>query len=128
MGGISAPRFKGKLKRDIAIEAFKKLGKYADYEQVNAYFRKHYKIRCEPSMFARARAKSQGKPGPVKRRYRGTKRKDMVGIIARIRELAKDVESYPELAKIVRGVRRTANDTGGYDRLLEIIDALSEGT
>lgn len=126
---VSAPRFKGKLKREIAEEAFQKLGKYASLEQVDAYFKKHYGIpHIERSMFARYRAKAQGRPGPVRRQYRGTKQKDVAGIIARVRELAKDVGSYDDLADIVAYVRQTAKDVGGYDKLLDIIGSLTEGT
>jgi hypothetical protein len=105
---ISAKRFKGKLKRDIADEAFSKIGPNA-IAQVDAYFQKHYKIsHCERSMYQAAKRRAKGKPGPVKRRYRATDRKDIAGIVARIRQLAHDV--------------------GGYDQLTEIISALTDGT
>lgn len=105
---VSAQRFKGKLKREIADEAFKKLGPKATVQQVDAYFQKYGLPICERSMYAAAKRRAEGKPGPVKRRYRRTKRKDMAGIIARVRELAHEV--------------------GGYDELVEIIAALTDGT
>lgn len=126
---ISAPKFNGRLKREIADEAFRKLGKYASIDQVDAYFKKYYGIsHCERSMFSRARANAQGRPGPVRRRYRNCEQRDMAGIIARIRELAKDVGSYGELADIIRTISETKNRAGGYYKLLDIIAALTEGT
>lgn len=125
----SAQRFRGKLKREIADEAFQKLGPHATIYEVDAYFDEHYGIpHCERSMFARARANAQGRPGPVRRRYRRNRQKDMASLIARVRELAKDVGSYKETANIIRGLTKLKRKAGGYNQLLDIIAALTEGT
>ena len=60
----SAPRIKGKLKREIADEAFVILGKSATVYQVDQYFRKHYSLpHCERSMYGAAKRRAEGKQG-----------------------------------------------------------------
>lgn len=48
---ISAERFKGKLKREIANEAFKKFGPEATIQQVDKHFQKYGLPHCERSMY-----------------------------------------------------------------------------
>ena len=103
---VSAKRHKGKLKREIADEAFRELGPDATVRQVDAYFKKHYKIDgCERSMYAAAKRRALGKPGPVPRRYRREK---------------------PDLLDIVVQTKRLANDVGGWDKLIELINVLRD--
>lgn len=60
---ISAKKIKGKFKRDIAREAFKKLGPNATVIQIDAYFKKNYKLPfCERSMYWRYKREAQGIP------------------------------------------------------------------
>ncbi len=105
---ISAPRFKGKLKREIADEAFQKIGPDATVAQVDAYFKKHYKIpTCERSMFAAAKRRANGKPSPLPRRYRrNASEVDVLDVIVRAKQLALDLGSWDkliELASILKG-------------------------
>ncbi len=104
----SAPRFKGKLKREIAAEAFEKIGKDATVQQVDEYFRKHYGLPfCERSMYAVAKRVANGKPRPMIRRYQrvSEKRADIVGVIARLKQLAYDAGGWDELEELIKVMR-----------------------
>ena len=79
---VSAPRFRGKLKREIADEAFEKHGPEATIQQVDAHFKRYGLPYCERSMYWAARRRAEGKPGPVRRQYRRTKRKDMAALVS----------------------------------------------
>jgi hypothetical protein len=104
----SAPRFEGKLKREIAIEAFKKYGPGATIQQVDAYFQKYGLQNCERSMFSAAKRMAEGKVPPLRRKYRrnADDEKDILGLIIRAKQLAYDL--------------------GGWDHLEEFIDVLSD--
>lgn len=107
---VSARRFKGKLRREIADEAFAKLGKDASVRDVDAYFLKHYGLdHCERSMWAAARRKAMGLPEPVRRSYRresGEKEpRDLVNIVIRLKQLAYDIGGWDELEELVRALK-----------------------
>lgn len=105
---VSAQRIKGKLKRDIADEAFKKLGKNATIQQVDAYFKRHYGIaHCERSMWSAARRRAQGKISPPPRRYRRHKRGpvDVADIVGRARQLAYELGGYDKLEELAASLR-----------------------
>ncbi len=98
----SAPRFNGKLKREIADEAFVQLGKTATVQQVDDYFRKFYKLPfCERSMYGAAKRKAEGKPVPRRLRYARYKQTKIASIIDRIKQLASDLGGWEELEEII---------------------------
>jgi hypothetical protein len=103
---LSAQRFKGKLKREIAAEAFEKLGPIATIPQVDEYFRKNYGLPfCERSMYGVARRTAQGRPPPVKRSYKRFKDEDLqdiVGIVVRVKQLAYELGGYDVLEELIR--------------------------
>jgi hypothetical protein len=102
----SAPKFKGKNKRQIAEEAFAWLGKTATIQQVDEYFRNYYQLPfCERSMYSAVRRKALGKPTPVRRRYPPDKKPAPV-------------------AELVIRVTEVANAAGGWDELIELINVL----
>ncbi len=100
---VSATRFKGKLKREIAKEAFQKLGAQATIQEVDNYFSAKYGIvNCERSMFLAERRVAQGKVPPVRRRYRqSNENKDIIGLIARVKQLAYDIGGYDKLEELI---------------------------
>jgi hypothetical protein len=106
---FSARRFKGKLKREIASEAFQELGANATVQQVDKYFRTKYGLPfCERSMYGAAKRIAEGKPPPVRRsyrRYREEDLKDIVGVIVRVKQLAYDVGGFDVLEELVRAVK-----------------------
>lgn len=104
---ISAQRIKGKLKREIAAEAFKKLGPDATFQQVDAYFREEYDLPCcEPSMFSAARRKANGKMVPPPRRYRRYKKVNIVGFVARAKELASEMGGWEALEELIQVLKQ----------------------
>ena len=104
---ISARRFKGELKRDIATKAFQEIGVEATIQQVDAYFKKYGLPNCERSMYAAARRKAKGRPSAIPRRYRRNNedKKDVIGIVVRTQQLAADVGSYDNLEELIRLLR-----------------------
>jgi hypothetical protein len=106
----SARRYKGKFKKQIALEAFEKLGSEATIQQVDAYFLKHYGIRhCERSMYCAAKRVAQGQPPLPPRRYRRNKDEQVV---------------VANLADVVARVKQLAHELGGYAQLEELISVL----
>jgi hypothetical protein len=100
---VSATRYKGKLKKQIAAEAFKKLGPTASIQKVDVYFRKYGLPCCERSMYWAARRKAEGRIVPLPRQYRRNKeQKDMVGLIIRIKRLAFDLGGYDQLEELIK--------------------------
>lgn len=106
----SAPRIKGKLKREIADEAFAKLGKSATVFQVDEYFRRHYDLpHCERSMYAAAKRRAEGKPAPLPRRYRRYREQtDPVDVVVRATQLAHDLGGWEKLEVLIRVLKGTA--------------------
>lgn len=107
----SAARHQGKLKRDIADEAFQKLGKDASVQQVDDYFRKHYGLpHCERSMFARAKRKAHGKPPTLPRRYRRNKEEgvDIVDVVKTTIQMAHDLGGWDQLEQLIQILKGTA--------------------
>jgi len=106
----SAQRIKGKLKREIADEAFSKLGKAATVLQVDQYFRKHYSLpHCERSMYAAAKRLANGQPRPLPRRYRRYKdQQDVVDCVIRATQLAHDIGGWEKLEDLIRVLKGTA--------------------
>ncbi len=105
---VSAQRFKGKLKREIANEAFQKIGAAATIQQVDAYFLKNYGLpTCERSMYSAARRQAAGLPMPIPRRYRRNKeaKKDMADIIIRLKQLVYDIGSWNELEELIKAIK-----------------------
>lgn len=110
---VSAKKIKGKYKRDIAREAFQKLGPNATIPQIDAYFQKNYKLQfCERSMYWRYKREAEGIPlAPLRRFPKSTVKKtcnskDIPDLIARAKHLAHDV--------------------GGWDKLIDLIQVLQE--
>jgi len=102
---ISAQRIKGKLKREIAHEAFRKLGPNATVLQVDQYFRKFYNLpHCERSMYATAKRQAEGKIVVPRLRYPRHKTLFAASLVVRTKQLAADL--------------------GGYDKLKELIEVL----
>ncbi len=106
----SAQRFKGKLKREIADEAFAKLGKNATVLQVDQYFRKYYDLpHCERSMYAAAKRRANGQPVPLPRRYRRYKETtDVVDVVVRLTQLGHDIGGWKKLEDLICVLKGTA--------------------
>lgn len=109
----SAQKFKGKLKREIADEAFAALGKEATVLQVDEYFRKKYKLpHCERSMYAAAKRRAEGKPPPIPRRYRRNKLptgvENVAELVARTTELARELGGWEKLEDLIKVLKGTA--------------------
>ncbi len=107
---VSAQRIEGKLKREIADEAFHHLGATASVQQVDDYFRKYYKLpHCERSMYASAKRRAEGKPPPLPRRYRGgRKTQDVVSIVVTLTQLANDVGDWDQLIELIQVLKGRA--------------------
>jgi len=101
---VSAARYNGKLKRDIANEAFAKIGVKATVQEVDEYFRKHYKIPfCERSMYAVAKRKAEGKPSLPPRQYRRNKEDvNFVEIVAQVKQAAVALGGWEELEELIK--------------------------
>jgi hypothetical protein len=109
---ISAKKIKGKFKRDIAREAFKKLGPNATVIQIDAYFKKNYKLPfCERSMYWRYKREAQGIPLAPLRRYPKT---------------AKKMYKANDLPDLIARIKHLAHDVGGWDKLTDLIQVLQE--
>jgi hypothetical protein len=103
---VSATRYNGKLKKQIAEEAFKKFGPTASIQKVDAYFRKYGLPCCERSMYWASRRKAEGHVVPLRRKYRRNKeKKDLVGLIARTKQLAYDLGGYDQLEDLIKVLR-----------------------
>lgn len=112
----SAPRFNGKLKKEIADEAFAKLGVEATIQQVDAHFRRYKLPHCERSMYWAARRRAEGKPVPVRRRY--PRKQDSAldsafDLLLRVKQLVVEAGGFDALEENI----------GHLKRLQEIKDA-----
>lgn len=106
---VSAQRFKGKLKREIADEAFAKYGEKTTIKQVDAYFKEYGISHCERSMFAAAKRRAEGKPPPLPRKYRNEDVKlDVVDVVVRVIQLSNELGSWENLEELIRVLRGTA--------------------
>jgi hypothetical protein len=103
---VSAPRFKGKLKKEIAAEAFEVLGPDATLNQIDIYFQKNYKLPfCERSMYQVYKRLAQGKQVPKRKRYPRTKENTMISVIRRVRELANELGGYEALEDLINVIK-----------------------
>lgn len=102
----SAPRFKDKTKREIADEAFAKYGKEATRQQLDEHFRTYKLPYCERSMYTAAKRRANGRPELPRRMYpRYREKKDVLDIVARVKQLAADVGGYEALEKLINILR-----------------------
>jgi hypothetical protein len=102
----SAPRFKGKNKKEIAAEAFSNFGKKATVQQVDEHFRKYGLPHCERSMYMTARREAEGRPALPRRLYPRYKTdKHIVGLVVRTKQLAAEMGGYDVLEELINALR-----------------------
>ncbi len=104
----SAPLFKGKLKREIADEAFAKLGIKATIQQVDAHFRKYGLPHCERSMYWAARRRAEGKPVPVRKRH--PLHNPAFDLLMRVKELSCEVGGLEALEELIGTLKKLRID------------------
>lgn len=100
----SAPRFKGKLKKEIAADAFAELGTEATIQQVDVRFRKYGLPHCERSMYWAARRRAEGKRAPVRKRY--PNHKSRFDLLIRVNQLVVEAGGIEPLEEIIGILKR----------------------
>ena len=113
MRRTSAPRFKGKLKKEIADEAFAKLGIKATIQQVDAHFRKYDLPHCERSMYWAARRRAEGRPVPLRKRYPRRKEEPVdptFDLLIRVKELSREAGGLEALEELIGTLKKLKID------------------
>lgn len=123
---VNNPNTQGKTKMEIADEAFAKLGPLATKKQVDDYFRKQYNLsKCEISMYWTARGAAKRKAGlPAMTRDDKLPASIVPAMAVAIAKADGDVQ-LPSPAALVQRTKQLASDLGGYDKLLELVEALT---